>query len=295
MTKTITLRSGDLALRLGCRGGVILDFRLGAGALMRPTPEGAAPGDSACFPLVPLGNRIRDNRFDFGGKTYRVTPNALPEPLHLHGAGWQADWDLAGSDQSSARLTHRYDGPDLPHQYEAVQSFALTPGSLTITMSVTNIGADTLPFGIGWHPFFLPGAVLTAPAQGVWTEGPGHLPDGRTVLPEDLDFAQPRPLPGRWINNAFDGWSGHARIDWPQRGLSLRISADPVFGCYQLYAPQDGAPFAFEPMSHLPDALSRPGHGGLTPLAPGESLAGSITLVPSSLPGAAGAVSGEKS
>lgn len=280
MAGIITLGAGDLSLRLGCHGGVILDFRLGERPLLRPAVDGATPGQSACFPLLPLGNRIRDNRFAFAGQSHAVTPNALPEPLHLHGTGWQADWSIAAQGPDTARLVQTYHGPDLPHRYHAEQSFTLTPSTLRITLSITNTGPEPLPFGLGWHPFFPPDAIVTAPAKGFWTEGPGHLPTGRSALPDDLDFASPRPLPARWINNAFDGWTGQARLDWPDRGLSLRLNADPLFDCYQLYRPAQGLFFAFEPMSHLPDALSMPDLAGLRPLAPGESLAGGISLSP---------------
>lgn len=280
----ITLRAGDLSLRLGCHGGVILDFRLGDRPLMRPATPGAVPGDSACYPLVPLGNRIRDNRFAVGGTEYRVTPNAPPEPLNLHGAGWQAHWTAEMVAESAARLSHGHDGPHLPHRYLATQDFVLTATGLRMVLSVTNTGDSVLPFGLGWHPFFPGGARLTAPARDVWTEGGDHLPGECGNVPADLDFTAPRPLPPRWLNNAFGGWSGHARIDWPATGLSLELAADALFGCYQLYQPAAGGVFALEPMSHLPGALALPGLGGLRLLAPGERLAGGLTLSPHSSP-----------
>jgi aldose 1-epimerase len=278
MAGILTLRVGELSLRLQCWGGAILDFRLGDLSFLRSAADGVLPGDSACYPLVPLGNRIRDNHFAFAGRAYDVAPNALPEPLHLHGVGWQVDWTVDAADHSFARLVHHHDGANLPHRYRAEQSFALRDNALRMELSVTNTGDSVLPFGLGWHPFFAEAACLTAPARGFWREGADRLPTRRGAMPEDLDFGTPRPLPARWINNAFDGWTAQADLDWPDRGLT--INADPIFGCYQIFRPQMGDFFAFEPMSHLPDALSMPDLGGLVPLAPGESLSGGLTLVP---------------
>lgn len=286
----LDLRAGDLMLRIGAQGGVILDFRHGGRALMRPAAEGAGPGDSACFPLVPWGNRVRGNRLVHGGATYRLTPNVPPEPLHLHGAGWQSVWTVESAGTSSAQLCHHHDGRDLPHHYLARQVFELDQNRLRMTLSVTNTGDRALPFGLGWHPFFPAGGVLRAPATGIWTEGPDHLPAIRSPVRDDLDFAAPRPLPPRRINTAFDGWTGDARIDWPAQDLSLTISADPVFRHYQLYQPAAGSFFTFEPMSHLSGAMSLPDPGGLTPLAPGETLAGTIILTPG-----AGVIAGDPS
>ncbi|MGO7360404.1 aldose 1-epimerase, partial [Rhizobium ruizarguesonis] len=39
-----------------------------------------------------------------------------------------------------------------------------------------------------------------------------------------------------------------------------------------------------EPMSHLPNGHHLPDSGGLTPLSPGEALAGTVTILMSALP-----------
>lgn len=271
------LQAGDLMLRLGTQGGVIAEFRHRDRALLSATPQGA------CFPLVPWGNRVRGNRIAFAGASHVVAPNVPPEPLHLHGEGWQAPWTIRDIGPAHALLCHSHDGPGLPHRYDCEQGFALTPDGLRLTLSVTNTGAETLPFGLGWHPFFPPGARLTAPACTIWAEGPDLLPAAPQPLPPDLDFATPRALPARRINAAFDGWTGTARLDWPD--LSLLLTTDPVLRYFQLYQPEGGQSLAFEPMSHLPGGVDGPDLGGLTPLAPGESLRASMTLTLHTIPG----------
>ena len=119
---------------------------------------------------------------------------------------------------------------------------------------------------------------LLAPASRFWTERRGYLPDAPVTIPEELDFSVPRPVPDRWINNAFEGWNGAASIRWPELGLGADIEMDEVFGNYMIYTPDDAGFFCFEPMSHLPNGHHMRDFGGLVLLAPGESLAGRMTI-----------------
>lgn len=271
--QVISLTAGDLALRLRTLGGAILRFDLGGQPILRPAGDGAGPEEVACFPLAPLGNRIRDNALTHGGVTHTVTPNIAGEPLHLHGESWLADWQIADRVASRLVLEHRHDGPRLPHRYHLRQSFALTPEALSLHLEITNTGDSPLPFGLGWHPFFpaSPDPRITTQAADFWSEGPDHLPQNPGRLPPDLDFSTATPLPRRWINNAFSGWSGHADLIWSDRSLTL--TADPIFTVMQLYRPANASFFALEPMSHLPGSTD-----DLRVIEPGESLSGGITL-----------------
>lgn len=272
-----SLQAGDLKLRVRARGGAILRFDLGGVPLLRPAADDADPVQVACFPMAPLGNRIRDNLIRHGDQTWLVTPNVPDDPLHLHGESWLADWRL--DDQSAGRLvmSHRYEGPRLPHRYHLRQTFNLTAQGLSLRFDLTNTGDCPLPFGFGWHPFFplSPGLRITTAATTFWTEGLGHLPQAAGPVPAELDFAQAAPLPAIWINNAFEGWSGRAELSWQDRAVRLVLQADPLFGVMQLYRPTTPGTdfFALEPMSHLPGTMA-----GLRTLHPGESLSGGLSL-----------------
>ena len=99
----------------------------------------------------------------------------------------------------------------------------------------------------------------------------------RGPIPASADFAKPAPLPPHRLNNAYEGWCGQARIDWPDTRLRLDLVADPIFAHLMAYAPEDDASFfCLEPMTHLPNALTRHGPRALHLLSPGQSLSGSI-------------------
>ncbi len=292
----VDLKSGPLSLRVSTVGGLVLGFWREAEGdrvpLLREAPDNADALSSSCYPLVPFGNRVKDNRFTFDGQDYHFTPNTAWDAHYLHGEGWQSPWaiDEQAADRLTMSFAHR--GGNTPYVYDASQSFGLTPDGLEITLSVTNRGDTALPFGLGWHPYFpmTPKTTLFAPAKKFWTEVEGWLPGEATEIPKDLDFSKPAGLPHRWVNNGFQDWSGEAIMAWPERGTQLHLTADPlfrhafVFVSDTVFDPNfERDYFCFEPMSHLANGHNLPGLGGLETLQPGQSLAGSIRLRPQTL------------
>jgi aldose 1-epimerase len=243
---------------------------------------------ASAFPLVPFGNRMAGNRFVFEGREYRLAPNTPDDPCRLHGDGWLADWEIAEVTERKIDLRLLISATSAsPYAYEAHQVVALDEGGVGVTLSVASQSRERLPFGLGFHPYFplTASTTLMASAGDYWREGAGFLPVERRPPPEDLDFSRARFLPQRWVNNGFENWSGVAEIRWAERGLGMRIEADPLFDRYVLFRPDShfdatwrGDWFCFEPMSHSPAAHRLTDGGGLAALAPGETLEGSIHL-----------------
>jgi aldose 1-epimerase len=102
---------------------------------------------------VPFGNRLRDNGFSFAGTVYKLPSNTTTDPLYLHGDGWLGSWTALAHDRNALSLEYRRHA-DGPYRYRAEQRFTLTDQELTVSLSVTNRGDDTLPHGLGLHPFF---------------------------------------------------------------------------------------------------------------------------------------------
>ncbi|MCQ8780375.1 aldose 1-epimerase, partial [Escherichia coli] len=71
---------------------------------------------------------------------------------YLHGDGWLGQWQCVTRSDDSLCLEYEHRGG--VYHYRVSQTFHLTADALTVTLSVTNEGAETLPFGTGWHPYF---------------------------------------------------------------------------------------------------------------------------------------------
>jgi len=296
----IILRSGNLSLHLDKKGGAITGFwqqRAGEKepiALLRPMTDGTP----SCFPLVPFGNRVKDNHFTFDGRTYTLQPNTEWDRHYLHGEGWQADWSVVEEKSNYLAMEFEHLGGEAGYNYQARQIFTLSDDMLEMRLMVKNTGKHALPFGLGWHPYFLSSRQMTlwAPAQKFWSEVEDFLPGELVDFPPDVNFNAPQTLPERWVNNGLQDWIGKAIIHWPENNLALHLEADPLFRHGFIFVPGEGAPphggqdiefgegyFCFEPMSHLANGHNLENLGNLTVLSPGEEVAANMRLRPQTI------------
>ena len=245
----------------------------------RVDPSTAHPFALSNILLVPFSGRVSGGGFTFDRTFYALPRNVETEPYPIHGNGFSAAWDVASVSADSITLTLSAEGPG-PFRYDARMSYRLESAGLAMELSLVNRATIRLPYGAGFHPWFVrePDTTLHAPARGVWLEQSDHLPkayDAIAAHPE-MDFSRPQPLPERWINNWFDGWNGKARIHWPRRGLVADVDASEALRQYVVFSPAaDAGFFCFEPVTHPVDAFNLPGKAearSLKILEPGESL-----------------------
>lgn len=284
MSRVIELRNAECRAIVALAGGAVLEAEVSGTPLLVPKQSpGLATrlhGREASFPLVPFGGRIENNGFHFQGRTYQLSPNT-EEPLVLHGDGWLRPWSVIQATQRSVHLhleseTHG----SSPFRYAAEQHIELLEQGLRMRISVTNHGRETLPFGIGFHPYLplSPDSCVYFASSAMWSERDNHLCGERHALTTPLDFSEPRQIPDNWINNCFENWSGLAEIR-RSSGQILSLSADPVFGWLMVYKPSGPSDFlCLEPMSHRPNCHDDPKSGRLVSLEPGEFLSGSVAI-----------------
>ena len=245
---------------------------------------------AACFPLVPYSNRIRNGRFRFAGRLIALPLNFADYPHSIHGHGWQAPWKIVDQGNDRLNLVYRHAADAWPFEYEARQAFRLSAGALEIEISVRNLSIEKLPAGLGLHPYFplsasaSANATLSADVDAVWLTDHEVMPTVRVRPPLRWDLAKGVEVRDMAIDNGFDGWSGWARITWPNDGVSLEIAADAVLRKLVVYAPPGGDFFCVEPVSHMTDAFNRAIDGapdtGIRLLAPGETLSARVSFRP---------------
>ena len=299
------LRAGDLAAEVVPEiGGSLASFySVGEGGAsrhwLRPVSAEAATTPPALamasFPLVPWCNRIRDGRFEWNGQTVQLAPNVPGSPHTLHGLGWQRCWEVEASNEYSIDLLLNESGQGAwPFPFFCRMRYALDNAGLDIVMELTNTGGESMPAGLGHHPYFPhgregAGTIVTAQVDAIW------LSD-LEVMPTVLDTSHPAVarLPGGLqlakfpMDNNFTGYQRSARIVWPD-GRALRVDASPPLDFMVLYTPQADDYFVLEAVSNCTDWINLlsnavPGArqqtvGGAS-LAPGASMSITTRLTP---------------
>lgn len=256
----ITLTASDWQAELLPElGGAIATLRHRGIDVLRPTPRDAThPLQTACFPLAPYCNRIRDGRFHFGTRAVALPPNHPPEPHSLHGLSWRRPWRVERRTENECVLADEYDGAGpWPWPYGAQQSIELSPRGCAIALVLTNRSNEPMPAGLGLHPYFRrrAGSELRFGADHVLLSDDELLPTGiGAPAGHFADWANGAPLPAQTVDHCFVGWSGTAILH--DGSGTIRMEADGAPHIH-LYAPADGSALCLEPVTHTPDALNR--------------------------------------
>ena len=276
-------------------GGAIVHFTVDGKPVLRPTADAALEvrdvRRSACYPLVPYSNRIRDAELHFAARRHRLIRNFGTHPHAIHGVGWQRAWKLAEASKSHARLTLHHDalgdnGGAWPWAFEATQTFHVADlawadyaraSSLVVTLTLRNTSGEPFPFGLGFHPFFHKEADtrLCFHAENVWQNDATQLPQTLVRVPAQWQFGRARALCAIALDNVFTGWGRSATLIDDALGTSVRIDADRALDRVVVYAPAGADFVAIEPVSHVTDAFNRSAAGaagtGMRVLPPGAS------------------------
>ena len=253
---TLRLQAGEWQAELRPDvGGCLASLTRGGVEVLRTMPRGSSdPLESACFPLVPYCNRIRDGRFAWRGREVRLPANFPPEPHSLHGVGWQQPWTVTSEAGFKASLAHAHGGGSgWPWAYDAEQRIRLGSQGCAITLDLTNRADEAMPCGLGLHPYVRrrPETRVRFAAGAMLEVDEGLIPNGATSAAGD--WAQGRPLPERTIDHCFAGWDGEASAADDLGTVTLAARGARFL---HLYAPADGSALCLEPVGHAPDALN---------------------------------------
>jgi galactose mutarotase-like enzyme len=235
---------------------------------------------------TPIGGAIRRLPRNWGGKA----PGARGYAMHgLILAERFADLDRDGGRIAGRRAFGSFGGR-WPSSTEVEIAWRLADGGLELAVTARNRGAEPLPMGIGWHPWFaLPSgrreqARLRIPAsrRALANDYDEVLPTGEiaAVAGTPYDFRQGRALGGLYLDDCFTGLEpGPLAVELtdPASGLGLRlITASPAVKAVQVYAPLDRPVVVIEPQFNLADPFSpvwaEGVDTGMAPLEPGQAV-----------------------
>lgn len=125
-------------------GGRIASLRVLGEELLVDT--GRDPLGWGCYPLAPWAGRLRDGRFRFDGREYRIERAGIRHPLH--GTLLTREWESIATDTLRCDL-----GPEWPFDGFALQRFSLAAGALSVTLEL-HARTTSYPASAGFHPWF---------------------------------------------------------------------------------------------------------------------------------------------
>lgn len=235
--------------------------------------------------LYPFPNRLKDGRYTWQGQTYQFPLNDAPFNNALHGFGMNRPLVVKAieldSTHAKVNLEGSYDGslPYYPWAFTFGVVYTLyAPEQLWVELYLRNDAADTIPVGLGWHPYFQLGdhardLDLQLPGLDLVGIDKGMIPTGKRYA--HTAFSKRRNIGATILDNCFAvtsdsvevsahlyGERGHMRY-WQETGPGK-------FAYMQIFMPPTGTSIALEPMTCNVDAFNN--GDGLRALAPGDTL-----------------------
>ena len=263
--------SVEAVIDLGA-GGRLSSFVVEGRELLVTVGDG--PFAWGSFPMVPFAGRVRDGRFEFGGRRYALPVNLAPHAIH--GTTLDRRWAALDDRTITTEL-----GPSWPFAGRVVQRFELDTGRLTCRLELH--ADEAMPASIGWHPWFTRQPVLVGGGvASVAHAGPLELAldAGAMLLRDATGIATGEliaPPPGPW-DDCFTGLRRPPVIRWPHF-LELTIELDCP--SWVVYTVPDHA-ICVEPQTAPPDALNT---GAAAVVIPGLPLTAEMTWTWRSLAG----------
>ncbi len=278
-------------------GATLRAYTLGGRPIIDGFNESAWSSGGHGQVLAPWPNRLGDGRYRFGNTEAQA---ALDEPEHMnaiHGLVRWVPWQLEVKAQNLvAARCELFPTPGYPFVLDLMVEYRLGRDGLTVSTVATNVGRNTLPFGIGFHPYLRPSAgidtaLLQLPARERLMLDERGLPTGeiQPVEGTEYDFTERRAVGPTRLDTAYTGFDrGRDRRAWaeladPGDDAGTRLWMDEGFDylmCYTGDTLVEGRrrAVAVEPMTCPPDAF-RSGRGLIT-LEPGQRWEGAWGMVP---------------
>lgn len=254
---TIELCDGDAssAVLAPGRGGMALRWRVAGRDLLfldEGTYRDVAQNVRGGVPvLFPSPGRLEGDRWRRGGHEGE---------LRQHGFARQLPWEVAATGEdgaASASLRLRASAPTLaryPFSFEATYTYALAGASLRIEQRFVNQGAEPMPFGAGFHPYFAvaqadkAGARVASGASRAYDNaGKREVPFSAAAL--DLSAGHEIDL------HLLDHGASSSSLAWPD-GARVRLEGSPEFTHWVVWALPGRDFVCLEPWTCPPDALN---------------------------------------
>jgi galactose mutarotase-like enzyme len=250
--------------------------------------------------LAPWPNRLADGRYEFAGIVSQAPVNEADRGNALHGMVRWLPWQVDARSQNVVSMSCRvFPTPGYPFGLLLRVEYRLGREGLVVSTTAANVGAVTLPFGLGFHPYVTVGtdvvdtAVLRLPATERLVLDDRALPTGdrRSVAGTEHDFTGGRSIGPTRLDTAFGGlvrdgggiaW---ATLTHPDGEPAVGVWMDEGFAYLMCYTGDSLGDVgrrrqgvAVEPMTCPPNAFRTGDH--LITLEPGQAWEGAWGIHP---------------
>ena len=247
--------------------------------------------------LIPFPGRVRDGRYTFEGHSLQLECNDKEGPNAIHGFVRSLPWQVREIQTNTVTFevqlnAEAYSKRGYPFSLKISLTYELDLSGLSCSFTVQNVGTQTAPVGVGFHPYFTVGtsrideAEIQIPGAACLEFNERLVPTGKIldVAGTPWDYRQLRLIGPQRFNHCYVQLDRDAKglamasLYHPRNRRAIDITMDSAFSALVVYtgdaipdAPR--AAVAIEPMTCASDAFNHP-EWGLKRLIPGEMFSG---------------------
>ena len=253
--------------------------------VLHPCPPANTARTGGCFVMAPFANRLDGGRFPGTAGPIPLPVNRPEENFAIHGFSRDRAWSVVDASDDRLTLVDEFAEPGNPFAYTLTQEISLSSSGVELRLRLTNTATESLPYGLGFHPWFRKTASTRLTFEA--TTGFGRDPRGFATDPVPPDqgptFSSAVDVSAMpWFDGHYAGWTSRtAAIDWLSDGGRMTMQARGALTNLQVYVPDNLPVLCVEPVSHVPDVHNRrdlAGYGDVARLAPGETIEGTMIL-----------------
>ena len=216
--------------------------------------------------LFPFPNRVSQGKYSYNNEQFQLSINEPGFNNAIHGLVSNKEFIVDEVDSQSISMRYRHDSSHgFPFPYEFVITYLFSETGLKLSFEVTNLGTQSFPFGMGWHPYFelvnYNQCSVDFSAEKKYVNNEKMVPiDSEVYAEEYIDLTTVE------LDSAYKLRDGIIVLNSPHYQLQMEVPED----CYlQLYTPEKRTALAIEPMTCIADAFNN--RVGLKHLSPGNN------------------------
>lgn len=234
MTAYVSLKEGMTIFQLEYKGRVVVAYN----------EERHEKGMTHGIPLLyPTPNRSRDNRFHFEGNDYEA---------NAHGFLRQVEFQLVEDyiDDNCAYITGKYSLDSCKKEYDNYPfesifyvTIELSNSGLCIRYKVKNQSSKTMPYGLGFHPFFTNermDAKVKVFAHDLMEMGEDKIPSGRLKSVKDTvyDLGELQEVKHLSLDHVYTTMDSEIDSIIEYEDMRIQLTSSSEFGHMVVFTPE---------------------------------------------------------
>ena len=231
--------------------------------------------------LFPFPGRIENGTYVHNQQSFQLEQNETNRSNAIHGLIYDKHFEVESieTSEANAKVVLSYTSDEklagFPFKFQLIITYLISNSSLHLNIDVKNLGEESFPFGLGWHPYFksenLANSFLSFSSEEQLVCDENQIP--KSVKNNTLQ--QTFKLKNQFFDDSFILLKKEVKFKSEKYSLDMNFSENSV-AFLQIYTPDDRKSIAIEPMSCSPNAFNN--GNGLKTLQMGESYTWQVGL-----------------